>query len=245
MKRPHKHWLIMPVLNERENLEWLLPQLVENYNVICVDNGSTDGSLETARNLAHVSLQEPERGYGSAVLKGLTFLEEHESANDPIVVIYDADGSSPFENIADVIRPIFEDTTDFVIAQRIMKEPKSMPLHAKFGNWLQTTLIRLFTGVQFTDMGPLRAMRLSSYFAMEMRDPTWAWNIEMQVKAAFLGMRIKEIRITYLPRKFGKSKISGSLVGSLKAGTRILWGVLYYYFDARRVRQKEKTIAIS
>ncbi|MDA9951743.1 hypothetical protein N9D31_04105, partial [Oligoflexaceae bacterium] len=107
---------------------------------------------------------------------------------------------------------------------------------ARFGNWLQVNLIVLFCKHRFKDMGPLRAMRLQNFVFLNMRDPTWAWNIEMQVKAAYHKLRIREILIEYLPRRFGHSKISGSVTGSIRAGSRIIWGVVYYFFDARRQR---------
>jgi glycosyltransferase involved in cell wall biosynthesis len=225
--------LIMPTLNESGNLEYLLPKLVPNYRVIVVDNGSTDDSATVARSRGAEVVPCPQRGYGNAVLAGLAYLSsknaKRQSPMTDYVVVFDADGTSPVEYIPVLVRPLRQRHLDLVIGQRTSMERGAMPPHAKFGNWLQVFLIGFLTGIHYKDMGPLRAMRLSTFRHLKMRDKTWGWNVEMQLKAALTGLRIGEIDVHYLPRRSGKSKISGSLVGSLKAGSKILFAVGYYY----------------
>lgn len=231
-------WLIIPALNEAENLAWILPPLVKTYNAIVVDNGSTDETSHMARHLGAHVVNCPERGYGNAVQAGLLFLRStiQETLKDQvIVVVFDADGTSPIKYIEPIVAPVQSGKKDFVLGQRTTRERFSMPPHARFGNWLATSLIAMVTGQRYTDMGPLRAIGLSQLLSLKMQDPTWGWNVEMQIKAAMLGLRTQEIDIEYQSRIHGQSKISGSVIGSIRAGVRILWSVFWYFFAAKKL----------
>ena len=120
-----------------------------------------------------------------------------------------------------------------VIAQRTAGELGAVLWHARFGNALSVFLIRLFTGYKYRDLGPLRGLRLRSLRQLGMVDRTWGWNVEMQMKAVWQGLRIGEIDIYYKKRRFGKSTISGSVIGSVRAGTRILSRIFYFQIQHR------------
>ena len=220
--------LIMPALNEGPNLAWLLPQIVNAYDIILVDNGSSDGTKELAGRFPISYIPCPRKGYGSAVLAGLAELEKRQLRPE-IVVVFDADGTSPAAAISTVTSPILKGEADFVIGQRTFKQKGAMPAHADFGNRLTVLLMKILTGYRYQEMGPLRAIRYRSLLDLNMIDRTWGWNVEMQMKAVWQGLQIREVPIEYLRRRYGRSKISGSMIGSLRAGTKILARVAYFY----------------
>ncbi len=232
--------LVVPALNEEENLDWLLPQLMNWYTVVLVDNGSTDGTPEVARRAGAIVLSHPIKGYGGAVLKGFRHIQADPQLRrrTEAVVVFDADGTSPAEAIPELAGPVVKGLSDLTIGQRVTKEQGAMPIHANFGNWLQTFLIGIVTGRKYLDMGPMRALSVDAIDRLEMRDPTWGWNVEMQMKAAFLKMRITELPIRYKKRVFGHSKISGSLWGSVKAGVKIIYAVFLYALIGFRLKKK-------
>lgn len=228
--------LIMPCLNEAENLKHLLPNLVESYRVILVDNGSTDGSSAIAKSFGAETVLCPQKGYGRAVLAGIGYLNKNRrwhGVPTDYVIVFDADGTSPPHYIPNLISALHSGDYDFVIGQRNELQKGSMPGHAMFGNWLQVTLIQRLTGKKYQDMGPLRGLKLGNFNDLNLKDQTWGFNVEMQIKAAYKNYRTKEIAIVYLPRYAGKSKISGSVIGSIRAGFKILYAVAYYYLDCR------------
>ncbi len=235
--------LIMPCLNEAENLDYLLPKLVANFRVVVVDNGSTDQSFAIAQKLGAEVVTCPKRGYGAAVLAGIDYLNAHPirfGISCLYVVVFDADGTSPFNAIEQVIDPLRTRRADIVLAQRTQILRGAMPLHAKWGNRLQVRLIRAITGYQYLDMGPLRAMRLKTFSELNLADQTWGFNVEMQVKAALFKYHIEEVEIFYSARLAGKSKISGSLVGSIRASVKILTAIFYYYHVTKKSALKPR-----
>lgn len=229
--------LVIPARDEAENLAWLLPEVIarRGYRVIVVDNGSRDGTAQVARELGALVIVHPKLGYGGAVGAAFREILHNSELREGLgaVVVFDADGSSPVDAISQVVRPVLTGKADLSIGQRVSKEKGAMPLHADFGNELQTFLIRLFTGYSYLDMGPLRALSLEALAKLNMRDRTWGWNVEMQIKSAVLGFRVHEIPIVYKKRRYGRSKISGSLLGSMRAGLKILFAVVFYTLLAR------------
>jgi len=218
--------VIIPALDEGSSLPFVLSDLPPVARVVVVDNGSTDDTAGVARRYGAEVVVEPRRGYGNAVLAGMARLRD-----DPpeVIVILDADHADPAERIDDLVRPIAEDRADLVQSDRTRTaDPGALTFTQRYGNALATFLIALATGHRYRDMGPFRAIRWRSLEELGMEDPTYGWNVEMQMKAVHRGLRILEVPLPYRARARGASKISGSLRGALRAGVRILWAVMYY-----------------
>lgn len=218
--------IIIPVLNEAENLPHVLGAIPKGVQVVVADNGSTDDSAQIAAELGATVVHAAVRGYGSAVLAGIRALE----ANPPgVVVILDADGADPPQLMSRLTDPIIANQADFVLSERTRTStPGALNTTQRFGNAFAVFLMARATGHSYRDMAPFRAIRWSSLVEMQMEDPTWGWNVEMQMKAVRLQLRILEIPLPYRPRRHGQSKISGTLLGVVRAGTRILWAVRHY-----------------
>jgi glycosyltransferase involved in cell wall biosynthesis len=212
---------VIPALNEEQSIDSVvraIPNIVDD--VIVVDNGSTDRTAESARNAGATVVSQPRRGYGFACLKGIAALKERAS---DIVVFLDGDFSDYPEELTSLVDPIVEGRAEFVVGSRMSgKRPKGALLpQAVFGNWLATTLLRLFWSVRYTDLGPFRAISMSCLDRMHMIEGTFGWTVEMQIKAAKLGLRILELPVRYRKR-VGTSKVTGTLSGTLRASYGIL-----------------------
>jgi len=188
--------------------------------VVVVDNGSRDGTAAAARAHGAIVVEEARRGYGSACLRGLSTLR---SAPPDAVLFLDADGSDDPSEAAALLEPLATGRADLVIGSRTLgeREPGALTPQARFGNWLATGLIHRFYGARWTDLGPFRAVRWDALERLCMRDPDFGWTVEMQVKAARAGLRGLEVPVRYR-RRIGRSKISGTVSGSFRAGVKIL-----------------------
>jgi glycosyltransferase involved in cell wall biosynthesis len=218
--------VVIPALDEEASLPCVLSEiprpLVEE--VVVVDNGSRDRTARVARAGGATVVEEPRRGYGRACLAGLRYLE----SNPPdIVAFLDADYSDRPEELPLLLDPIVADRADLVIGSRILgrREPGALPAQARWGNWLATWLIRILYGARFTDLGPFRAVRFTTLRGLAMRDPDFGWTAEMQVKAARAGVRFVEVPVSY-HRRIGRSKITGTVKGTLLAGWKIITTIL-------------------
>ncbi len=223
--------LIIPAFNEEESLPLVLRDLPRATlgEVIVVDNGSTDRSAEVAQAAGARVISEKRRGYGSACLAGIAALSPCE-----IVVFLDADYSDDPAQLPEVIAPILADRADLVVGSRMNEgcEPGALLPQAAIGNRLAVFLIALFFRHRFTDLGPFRAIRREALERLKMRDTGFGWTVEMQVKAVLHGLRITEVPVRYRKR-VGRSKITGTLRGTLFAGAKILYTIFRYGFLRR------------
>ncbi len=223
---PMRVAVLIPALDEAESLPAVLADLPSVHRVVVVDNGSTDATSAVARAGGAEVVWAPRRGYGTAVQAGMNHLR-----SDPpdILVILDADHADPPQRLSDLTSPIEAGQADLVQTDRTRTaEPGALTSTQRFGNWLATRLIAARTGHHYRDMGPFRAIRWTALESLHMEDPTWGWNVEMQMKAVHRGLSIVEIELPYRSRTRGRSKISGSLSGAARAGVRILIAVHRY-----------------
>jgi len=225
--------VVIPALNEADNVPELIGAVraaLPDAEIVLVDNGSTDETAAVAAALGVTVLSEPRKGYGSACQCGIRHLE----ASDPqpeVMIILDADRADDPGFLIGFIDRIEQDKADFVLSTRTRgggAVPGALTPVQIWGNRLQTIAINKRFGLALSDMGPMRAIRFDRLLDLEMRDPTWGWNVEMVCKAARQGLRILEVPVTYRPRQAGTSKISGSMQGAARAGTRILQALWEY-----------------
>lgn len=218
--------VIIPAYNEEESLPHVLNDLPQDrlHQIIVVDNRSTDRTAEVARANGATVVYEKRQGYGQACLSGMAVLDAPD-----IVVFLDGDYSDYPEEIDLLVAPIIKDEADFIVGSRmILKESRKALLpQARYGNMLAVFLIRLFFGHRFTDLGPFRAIRYESLQAIGMRDRNFGWTVEMQIKAVQKSLRIREIPVRYRMR-IGVSKITGTVSGTFKAGTKIIYTIFKY-----------------
>ncbi len=212
--------VVIPALNEEHALPLVLAGLprASIHEIVVADNGSTDGTAHVARAGGARVVREPRRGYGGACLAAIAALDRPD-----IVVFLDADHSDDPRDLPNVVAPILDGRADLVIGSRVTGEREAGALlpQAIAGNWLATRLIALLWGVRFTDLGPFRAIRAESLARLDMRDRDFGWTAEMQVKAARHGLRCIEVPVRYRKR-VGRSKITGTLAGTLRAAHKIL-----------------------
>jgi glycosyltransferase involved in cell wall biosynthesis len=218
--------VIIPVLNEAQSIEWVLRAIpgMENLEILVVDGGSIDGSIEIARSAGAVVISEKRHGYGQACASGLA------ASRGDIVFFMDGDGADDPRRMPDLLTPLKSGTADLVLASRLASPmlAGAMPWHQALGNRLAVGLINRFYGQSLTDIGPFRAARRADLLALNMVEMSYGWPVEMLVKAARRGWRIAEIPVVYQSRLGGKSKISGTLRGSILAAYFILSTIARY-----------------
>jgi glycosyltransferase involved in cell wall biosynthesis len=213
---------IIPALNEEAPIAAVVravrAQGVED--VIVVDNGSTDATAAQARAAGARVIAEPVRGYGRAVGRGVAAA----APDSRILLFLDGDGSDCPEFIPALLAPILAGTHDFVIGSRTRgdRQPGSMTMAQRLAGWLAGVLLSLLYGVRYTDMSPFRAIRRDCLQRLDMREQTYGWNVEMQMRAAKARLRILEIAVDHRCRTGGMSKVSGTLAGTVKAAVRIV-----------------------
>lgn len=213
--------LIIPTLDEEEAIGGVIAEVPRDAvdAILVVDSASTDRTVERAKAAGARVISVSQRGYGRACRAGV------DAAGDyAIVVFLDGDGSDCPELIPTLIEPIVEGRYDFVIGSRTrgLREPGSMTPHQLLAGRLLGAAMRLLYGVGYTDMGPFRAIRRDALLALGMREETYGWNLEMQMRAARRGLRILERPVAHRRRAGGQSKVSGNLRGTLRASWRIL-----------------------
>ncbi len=213
--------VIIPTLNEAEAIGAVIAEVPQHLGakIIVADSGSTDGTQALARAAGASVLELSQRGYGRACSAGATACPDCG-----ILVFMDGDGADRADLLLRLTEPIQSGDYDFVIAARAraLREPGSMSLHQVIAGHVLGFCIFLLTGVRYTDMCAFRAIRRDAFDKLNMREMTYGWNIEMQMKAARAGLRILEIPLPYRCRAGGESKVAGSLRGTLRASSRII-----------------------
>ena len=212
--------LVIPTLDEEAAIGAVLAAVPRDAadEIIVADSGSTDRTVEVARRGGARVVTEMCRGYGRACRAGA-----EAAADCDILVFLDGDGSDPPELIPELVAPIAAGRCDFVIGSRTRgrREPGSLSLHQILAGRAVGLALRFLYGVRFTDMGPMRAIRRDALATLDLRETTYGWNLEMQMRAASTGLRVLEIPIAHRRRAGGASKVSGSFAGTVKASLRI------------------------
>ena len=224
--------VVIPTHNEAEAIGRVLADLPSNLvtEVIVVDSNSSDGTPDLARAMGAKVIHEPRRGYGRACLTGLA-----NTQNPDVVVFLDGDYSDRPSELPLILAPIIEGRADITLGSRFggKRSPSALPWHQSFGNRLAAGLIRLLYGLKISDLGPFRAARADVLRTLALEEATYGWAVEMILKGAIAGMRIVEVSVSYHPR-IGKSKISGTVKGTVGAAWFILSRIVRYYFRRRR-----------
>lgn len=214
--------LIIPALDEELAIGPLLDEVDHALvqHIIVGDNASRDATADVARSRGAEVVRVEERGYGAACAGALAHLPD----DCDIVVFMDADASDDPAEMRSLIEPIASDRADLVIGSRVHVDRGALTPQQRFGNWLATFLIAAIYGHRYTDLGPYRAIRRTLLDRIAMRDRRYGWTVEMQIRALQLGARVDEVPVRYRKR-VGRSKISGTVTGVLKAGFWILWTI--------------------
>ncbi|HEX8474168.1 MAG TPA: glycosyltransferase family 2 protein [Pyrinomonadaceae bacterium] len=214
--------VVIPALNEEESIGEVVRAVPREIasEIIVVDNGSDDRTAERARDAGARVVSEPRRGYGRACRAGVRAV----AADCEIIVFLDGDGSDVPELMGQLVKPITDGERDFVIGSRTRgeREPGSMNFQQRFAGRVAGLLLSALYGVSYTDMCPFRAIRRDALERLAMREETYGWNLEMQMRAARARLRILELPVPHRRRTGGQSKVSGTLRGTVLAGARIL-----------------------
>ena len=223
--------VIIPAFNEADSIGLVVknvPEIVDE--VIVVSNNSTDATEENAAKAGATVLREPKKGYGYACLKGMEYVAQLPKKPE-IIVFLDGDYSDYPQELEKIVEPIIQRNVDMVIGARVKhwREKGAMTFPQIFGNWLATSLMKLFFNARFTDLGPFRAIKYEKLLALEMEDKTYGWTVEMQLKALKKDFSYEEVPVHYRNR-IGVSKVSGTVQGAFMAGVKILTWIFKYSF---------------
>lgn len=223
--------VIIPAYNEAEAIAHVIaeiPSIVDE--IIVVSNNSTDATEANAKAAGATVLKETRKGYGFACLKGMEHIAKQTQKPD-IIVFLDGDYSDYPGELTKIVKPIIEENIDLVIGARVKKwrEKGAMTFPQIFGNWLATSLMKVFFNANFTDLGPFRAIKYEKLLALDMEDKTYGWTVEMQLKAIKKDYSYTEVPVHYKNR-IGVSKVSGTVKGAIFAGVKILGWIFKYSF---------------
>jgi glycosyltransferase involved in cell wall biosynthesis len=234
--------VVIPCLDEAGPIAGVVREvLAEGVDeVIVVDNGSRDATAQRARQAGARVVTEPLRGYGRACAAGIAQVR----ADAGIVCFLDGDGSDVPRFISDIIGPVARGEADFVMGSRLRgeREAGSMTPQQLVAGWLAGALLRIVYGVRFSDMSPFRAMRVDRLRRLGMAETTYGWNLEMQMRVAAAGLRIREIPVDHRRRRGGVSKVSGNVTAGLSAAWKITTTFVRLAF-ALRGRRRQHLVA--
>jgi glycosyltransferase involved in cell wall biosynthesis len=223
--------VIIPAFNEEASIGKVISEIPDLVSeIIVVSNNSSDQTEIVAKKAGATVLREPQKGYGYACLKGMEYLASQEIKPD-IVVFLDGDYSDYPQDLHKIVAPIIYNNMDLVIGSRVKRwrEKGSMTFPQVFGNWLATSLMKMFFNAKFTDLGPFRAIKYKKLLALQMQDKTYGWTVEMQLKALKQKLTYIEVPVHYKNR-IGTSKVSGTVKGAIFAGVKILGWIFKYSF---------------
>jgi glycosyltransferase involved in cell wall biosynthesis len=225
--------VVMPALDEEGVIGSTLASIPADIidAVWVADNGSVDATAAEAATYGARVVAEPRGGYGAACQAALAAMERRAPH---VVVFIDADGSQPVNELEVLLRPIVEDRADLVIGTRRFGDT---PAHVSLGNRLACMILSSLTGHKFHDLGPFRAIRFDALRSLALSDDDYGWNVEMQARAVARGLRVVEVPVSHRRRVAGRSKISGSAIGTIRAGAKIVWVALREGWRARRSGQ--------
>ena len=220
--------VIIPALDEAATIAAVVRgarAAVPGASVVVVDGGSRDGTVSLARDAGAVVVSESRRGYGRACQAGV---QAAAALGAEVVAFIDAALAEDPADLAAVVSPVADGRADLVLGSRVLgeREPGALRPVQRWGNALATGLIRVRYGVRYTDLGSMRAIRLDGLRALGLEEPAHGWPVAMQVAAAEAGLRVLEVPIRYRRRRGGRSKVSGSPLGAVRAGAAILRVVL-------------------
>jgi glycosyltransferase involved in cell wall biosynthesis len=201
--------VVLPVLNEGEALPAVISAMPSGYRPLVVDNGSTDGSAQIARELGVQVVHEPRPGFGSACHAGLL------SATDDVVCFMDCDGSLDPADLVTVAEPVCSGEAELIVCERV-PDRGAWPLHARLLNRALTFEVRRRTGLGVRDIGPMRAARRTDLLGLRISDRGFGWPLEMVLRAATAGWRIATVPVPYRART-GRSKVTGTVRGTVRA----------------------------
>lgn len=224
--------VIIPAHNEEKAIGLVIdkiPSIVSE--VIVVNNNSTDSTSEVAKTHGATVLEEKQKGYGHACLKGINYLKNKSNPPD-IIVFIDGDYSDYPEEITHILQPILDNEVGFVVGSRVaaLREKGSMTPQQLVGNALASLLMKLLYGSKFTDLGPFRAIRWESLMSLNMKDKTYGWTVEMQLKVLRQKIAYTEVPVSY-KKRIGVSKVSGTIKGTIFAGVKIIGWIFKHYFS--------------
>jgi glycosyltransferase involved in cell wall biosynthesis len=203
--------VVLPCLNEAAALPWVLSRLPDGYRAIVADNGSTDDSARIAASHGAMVVQARPRGFGAAAHAGLT------AATSDVVCFLDADGSLDPRQLPLVVAPVAQGCADLVLGRRRPTVRRAFPLHARLGNAAVAWRLGRLVEVRVRDLGPMRAARREALLRLDLADRRFGYPLEMVLKAGRAGWRVSEVDIEYAPRAGGRSKVTGSVRGTLRA----------------------------
>jgi glycosyltransferase involved in cell wall biosynthesis len=203
--------VVLPCLNEAAALPWVLSRLPDGYRAIVADNGSTDDSARIAASHGAMVVQARPRGFGAAAHAGLT------AATSDVVCFLDADGSLDPRQLPLVVAPVAQGCDDLVLGRRRPTVRRAFQLHARLGNAAVAWRLGRLVEVRVRDLGPMRAARREALLRLDLADRRFGYPLEMVLKAGRAGWRVSEVDIEYAPRAGGRSKVTGSVRGTLRA----------------------------